>query len=173
MKNKNIFKFIFLLTAVCAVFLPAQDKNTIIKDEKKGEPMAIGFSTREVFSDTSFSGWFDSEYESYVIDTATLDEIGEIPDEIKITIVMGTWCSDSHMQVPRLYKILDYLQYPSEEVTLIAVDREKKGLEGEVTDLNIEFVPTIIFYDNEEEIGRIIEAPEETLEKDILSIMEE
>lgn len=173
MKTRNIVKAIFLLAAAFTILLPAQDKNTIIRDEKKGEPMAIGFSTRELFSDTSFSRWFDPEYESYNVDSTTLQAIGKIPDEIKITIVMGTWCSDSQTQIPRLYKILDYLQYPSDEVTLIAVDREKKGLEGEVTDLNIEFVPTIIFYEDDEEIGRIIEAPQETLEKDILSILEE
>lgn len=84
---------------------------------------------------------------------------------------MGTWCSDSREQIPAFYKILDELNYPSDKVTLICVDRKKKGLSNEADGLNIELVPTIIFYRNGEEIGRIIETPQESLEKDLLGII--
>jgi hypothetical protein len=33
-------------------------------------------------------------------------------------------------------------------------------------------VPTIIFYENGKELGRIVESPEKTLETDILKILE-
>jgi hypothetical protein len=164
---------ICLIAVAYALLMPAQDKNTIILDENSGKPMAVGFSSREVFSDTSFSWWFDSEYENYTVDSAALESIQYIPEDVAMTVIMGTWCSDSRREVPRFYKILDYLKYPSDDITLIAVDRDKKGLEGEVTDLNIEFVPTIIFFSGEEEIGRIIETPEESLETDLVNILTE
>ncbi len=84
---------------------------------------------------------------------------------------MGTWCSDSRREVPRFYKILDELNYPEEKVELINVDRNKVGIENSVDSLNIELVPTFIIYSKGEEIGRIIETPKESLEKDLAKIL--
>jgi hypothetical protein len=67
--------------------------------------------------------------------------------------------------------MLDELNHPKEKVTMINVNRHKKGIENEVEGLDINFVPTFIFYKAEEEIGRIIEMPYETLEKDIMEIL--
>jgi hypothetical protein len=54
---------------------------------------------------------------------------------------------------------------------LIGVNREKQGLSDEAEELDIEFVPTIIFYKDGSEIGRIVETPAESLEKDLLKIL--
>jgi len=85
---------------------------------------------------------------------------------------MGTWCSDSRREVPNFYKILDKLNYPDNKITLINVDRKKNGIEIDVSKLNIELVPTFIVYRNNTEIGRIIETPNESLERDLLKILE-
>ena len=87
-----------------------------------------------------------------------------------ITVVLGTWCSDSQREVPRLYSILDYLGFPEKNLELICVDRKKDAAGTEVMDLSIELVPTIIIYIGEEEIGRIIESPVESLEEDLVKI---
>jgi thiol-disulfide isomerase/thioredoxin len=83
---------------------------------------------------------------------------------------MGTWCSDSKEQIPAFYKILDELNCDSNSITLINVDRNKKGLSNEIKKLNIELIPTIIFYKQRKKIGRIIETPYESLEKDLINI---
>ena len=64
------------------------------------------------------------------------------------------------------------LNYPKEKLTLIGVSREKKGLSNEAEGLDIEFVPTFIFYKDGKEIGRIVETPAESLEKDLLKIVQ-
>ncbi len=51
------------------------------------------------------------------------------------------------------------------------MNREKVGLADEVDGMEIHFVPTFIFYRNDEEIGRIVEMPYESLEKDMLEIV--
>ncbi len=72
---------------------------------------------------------------------------------------------------PGFIKYLDEIEYPSENVNLINVNREKVGLADEVDGMEIHFVPTLIFYRNDEEIGRIVEMPYESLEKDMLEIV--
>ena len=84
---------------------------------------------------------------------------------------MGTWCSDSRREVPRFYKIMDSTGYDSNKINLIMVGRQLKDITGAVAKYNVELVPTIIFYENGAEKGRIVEAPKETLEKDIVSIL--
>ena len=73
--------------------------------------------------------------------------------------------------MPRFLKILDYLNYPKDKIKIYAVDRSKKGLNNEIDSLNIQKVPTIIFYKNNKETGRIIEEPKVTLEKDLANIV--
>jgi len=133
--------------------------------------MLVGTCTREAFQDSSFAWWFNSEYDNFELDNETLSHVKIDSEFHSITIVMGTWCSDSRREVPRFYKILDSLSFPASKVKLIMVDRKKEAAEVDISSLNIELVPTMIFYNDGLEVGRIIETPKETLEKDILGIL--
>jgi hypothetical protein len=152
-------------------YLFGQDTNKVVTDEESGKPMLVGPCTREAFSDTSFSWWFDSGYKMYEPDSLTVDSIKQDLDGVNVTLVMGTWCSDSRNEVPPFFKIMDQANYPSDKIKIICVDRDKKGTSGEADSLNIELVPTFIFYRDNKEIGRIEESPEQTLEEDIYAIL--
>jgi len=84
---------------------------------------------------------------------------------------MGTWCSDSRRVVPKFLRVLDFLNYPKDSVSILTVGRNKKGRGNETDNMKIDLVPTIIFYKNNLEIGRIVESPKETIEKDITKIL--
>ena len=163
--------FLIPLFLTLSINLFAQDFNTITVDEETDKPMLIGYTTRDAFNDTSFSWWWNSAYNLYEFDTLTADLIKDDLLDINIKVVMGTWCSDSRTEVPNFYKILDEINYPSDKVTLINVNRDKVGLADEVEGLDIHFVPTFIFSKEDKELGRIVEMPYESLEKDILEIL--
>jgi len=160
---------LFVLLTLISVF--PQEKYKTITDEKSGKAMLVGEITREAFNDTSFSWWYNSEYENYSPEKTILDSVAVKSSELKIVIILGTWCSDSRREVPRFLKITDSLKICDDKIKLIAVNRDKQDLSGGVDSLNIELVPTFIFYRNENEIGRIVEAPLETLEKDFNAIV--
>ena len=84
---------------------------------------------------------------------------------------MGSWCEDSHRDVPQLYKILDEAKFDESKLKVISVDEDKLTPEGFEKDMDIQNVPTIILYKNNKELGRIVEYPIQTLEKDMLSIL--
>jgi hypothetical protein len=161
---------LIILLFITSSLLP-QEKCKLVVDENSGKQMLIGEITRDAFKDTSFSWWFNAEYDTYNIDKQVLDSISQKLNDVNITIVLGTWCSDSRREVPRFFKILDSLGYSSNKVKMIAVDRNKEDLDGEVDSLSIELVPTIIFYREGKEIGRVEETPRETLEKDFNKIV--
>jgi thiol-disulfide isomerase/thioredoxin len=148
-----------------------QEKFKIVTDEKSNKPMLIGICTRENFvKDTSFSWWFESEYDYYQPEDSVIKLINL--DSVKIVCVMGTWCSDSRREVPHFFKILDALKFDEKNLTLYCVDRKKQAEGYDIDQFVIERVPTFIFYKNDSEIGRIIETPQETLERDLLKILQ-
>jgi thiol-disulfide isomerase/thioredoxin len=165
-----MLKQISLFVIIISINLFAQDGITVI-DEQTDEPMLLGRHNREAFSDSSFSWWFNEEYEYYSIDDSVLVFLKDRMENVNVTVVMGTWCSDSRREVPHFYKIVDYLGFDESNIDLICVDRAKVGVADEVDGLNIKLVPTFIFYKDGEELGRIVETPEGTLEKDISEIM--
>ncbi|MEW6701803.1 MAG: thioredoxin family protein [Bacteroidota bacterium] len=164
-------KNFILLFMLFSSFFFAQEKNKLSVDEKSGRPMLIGISDRTAFADTNFAWWFNSEFKNYDVDSTMVNDLKDKLNDYKITIVMGTWCSDSKREVPRFYKILDALNYDQKNLTLICVDRKKTAPTGDVGKLDIKLVPTFIFYKDGDEIGRIVETPKETLEKDLVSIV--
>ena len=162
---------IFTILLLFVFTITAQDKNKLSVDDKSGKPMLIGLCDREAFVDTSFAWWFDSGYKFYRPDTTAIAQLKEVNKDYTIVIVMGTWCSDSRREIPRFYKILDELNYSEEKIKLINVDRSKAGSHNNVDSLNIKLVPTFIINSKGEEIGRIIETPKESLEKDLVKIL--
>ncbi len=145
----------------------------IVKDAKTNKEMLIGVTTKKAYLDSNFANWFNSEYKNYDVDTILINEFKSKINDKRIIIVLGTWCSDSKREMPRFIKILDYIKFPEDSLKIINVDRGKHSLDNEVNDLDIELVPTIIVYDKGEEIGRIVESPDESLEKDLVKIVNE
>lgn len=143
----------------------------LVKYGDQNKFMLVGITDRDAYQDSIFAGWFNSEYTNYRVNTQILNENKNLLDGKLIKIVLGTWCSDSRREVPRFIKILDFLEFPSDKVMLLNVDRDMNGISNEADKLNIEFVPTFIVYESGEELGRIVETPIETLEKDLLRII--
>lgn len=130
----------------------------------------VGYFEFSELQEGFYQDWFTPEYSNYQVDKNTLDSLMlEDLTNIKIIVVIGTWCHDSQRETPRLVKILKYIKF--DNTVAIGVNREKQAEGTEVPDLNIEFVPTIIVYQENKEIGRIIETPKESLENDLFMII--
>jgi hypothetical protein len=114
------------------------------------------------------------EEDSYRTFEPAIQELSTLSEKINIEIFIGTRCSDSEREVPRFFKVIeDAGIVPLLTIDLWAVDR-KKTLDSNLAQLrNIERVPTFIFYRDKQEIGRIIESPDELLEQDMALILVE
>jgi hypothetical protein len=145
-----------------------------IKDAS-GNDMLLGNCSRQALLQAPFVQWFQNNYDSYKVDSATCRFIAPLLKDKKITIFLGTWCGDSKREVPRILKMLDCCNFPAEQLRLIMVgnlgDAYKKSPLHEEEGRNIVRVPTIIIDDAGKETGRIVEYPVVSLEKDLLSIL--
>lgn len=168
-----IKNLLFLVFIIIPAMTFAQKLNQKTPDEKKGNEMLIGYCNRDGFAsvNSNFDSAFKAEYPIYHADEATMKLLATKLKDVKVTVVMATWCGDSKEWVPRFYKILDELDFSFKNLTLICVDRSKKAPGTNVDTLKIELVPTFIFYRDEVELGRIVEVPADLMEKEILKIV--
>jgi len=162
----------FIILAISFGFsLQAQKVNKKIIDPKHGEEILIGQCSRDGLQQDEFGTYFNDGYESYETNKEVVSNLRMLDKNVDITIVLGTWCEDSHEQVPHFYRIMDDANLPDDVISVICVDGNKTGGELNIESLGIELVPTFIFFRNGEELGRIVETPEATLEEDIWEIV--
>lgn len=168
MKVKEIFASLALVIIVCGSYAQETADTTLAGNSPQ---VLVGQYTRADLQEGEFGHYFLEEYQAYTPCRETIRALETSIYEYSIVIVLGTWCHDSQQQVPRFYKLLDQLDYETTFVKNICLDKDKKAADLDITALNIEWVPTFIFYNGDEEIGRIIETPESSLEEDTFRIV--
>ena len=168
MKNRVFVLIAFLLTAN---FVFAQSKNTLVLDTKLNKNVLVGYCNRNGLKSGLFGEYFITQYTAYKPSKSYIKKIKDKIDKTKITIIFGSWCGDSKLQVPRFYKILDKTGYNENDVNLIAVNTSLAALTTDISKLNITKIPTFIIYENGKELGRIVESPKKSLEKDLWKIV--
>ena len=180
--------YFLLLIMICLIFSGCRSKKYLTGTQqvmeqtvsvKQGtnfsEPSTwlLGYFNREQISRVPHNEWYQKGYDEYQFNTEAVNKLTEISKEnLLIKIVMGTWCPDSRREVPRFLRILDLWKFPMENVTFIGVDNSKLSPVGEYEKLDIQRVPTFIFYKNNIEAGRIIEVPVTSLEQDMINILD-
>lgn len=164
-------KITITITLVLSLInLIAQSDSSHIKDDANLD-LIVGKCERIELQKDELGNYFFEEYRNYETNRELLENIKNKIFNCSITIVLGTWCHDSQEQVPSFIKILDNVDYNTNYLEVICVDKEKTAGDYDIYALNIERVPTFIFYKNDKEKGRIIETPSNTLEIDIYNIL--
>ena len=92
-------------------------------------------------------------------------------EDITVKVLFGTWCHDSKREVPKMLKILEAYGLEDKSISLVAVNPEKNEPINTINEFNLEFTPTFIFFRNGEEIGRIVEKPNQSLVEDFKLII--
>ncbi len=161
---KKIFLLLLLATTLQNV---AQEKYAA----KNASGDLVGIIQKVDFDQQPYTRWFQRYNDSYTVDEKTAKKLKKALKKVTIKAFMGTWCGDSKRETPRFYKVLKAAKFNLSNLEMIAVNRGKKTSDNLQKGLNIFRVPTFIFYKNGKEIGRYVEYPRVSLEKDILAIV--
>lgn len=166
----TVLYILFFLLAV--QFSNAQNLNTIIKDpDLNNKEVMVGKCDRDGLKQGEYGQYFKSQLDSYKPSEKYIDKMKTKINLVDITVVLGTWCSDSKIQVGRFFKVLDLSGYNEKRMAVIGVSRKKTAYTTNIEYLNIELVPTFIVSQNGKELGRIIETPKKSLERDLAKII--
>lgn len=146
--------------------------------EEPEAPKILGRCTVAQLDAEPFSEWFRSGYHEYTPNAEVLERLRAVKTrDVQISVFFGTWCGDSRRELPRLLKLLQAMEIPDDRIELIGLDRTaaatKRSPGGEEQGLEIYRVPTVIVRRGGTEVGRIVEHPVLSLERDLLAILGE
>jgi hypothetical protein len=114
-----------------------------------------------------------SRYEAYQPEDADLTQLARVlPVDLRIKVYLGLWCRDSLLNVPVFIKIMDSLPISSTRVEYHLCQRKANAeVEYYFRELEVTRIPTFIFYLGNQEIGRIVENPQDSMLGDIQKIV--
>ncbi|MFY8126812.1 MAG: hypothetical protein ACOVMM_00415 [Chitinophagaceae bacterium] len=174
---KNIFVCL-LMALILSCNSVNKISNSPIQNQEvflANDTMLLGRNSLSQLYKQPYAKWFISNYNNYNVDSATVAKISPLLQDKTIEIFLGTWCGDTKREVPKMIKILETAKVDTSNIHLIFVNRgettRKQSPQHEEKGKFIHNVATFIFYHNNREIGRIVETPFESFEKDIASIV--
>jgi thiol-disulfide isomerase/thioredoxin len=138
-------------------------------------PDLLGVCSLAQLEKEPYADWYQPNFKGYLPNDQVISDLKKAnPSQYTLKIFFGSWCGDTKRELPRMAKILENLSFPQKNLVLIGVDNSteeyKQSPQREEAGLNIYRVPTFIIYKNNKEVGRIVEYPTETLERDLLKI---
>ena len=161
--NKNVFnKSLWILILIVFAGCKA-------KEVQKEQEITGYYGAEDLKNETKFP-WFNKGYNNYNPDPVIIDKLKKTDKNIFIQIFAGDWCSDTHKLLPQYYKTAELAGITNQQ--LYFLDRKKQSDDKLEDVYHITLVPTFIVIKNGVETGRIEESVENTIEKDLLKIIE-
>ncbi|MBB1389028.1 thioredoxin family protein [Shewanella sp. SG44-6] len=137
--------------------------------EEKQEVILTGIIQPHTLT-TQLPGYAEG-FTNYQVDAQAIDVLKAIKQPIQIVVIIGTWCPDCHRETPHFMRIIEAAANPNIEVEYIGVDRNKQDPEGLAAKYAFSRIPTFIVKQQGNELGRIVERPQATLEADLVEIL--
>lgn len=175
---KKTLQYILILLSAALLqtkFLAAQDNPSATNLTTQKQAILLGQCSPKLLEQEPFAKWFIPNFEKYQLDSSLLPALKKAFKGKRMEFFVGTWCGESRADMPGVLKILQAAQVDSSQFKMIflnnsgTMNRQSPGHEEQGK--NIVRVPTYILYKGKKEIGRIIDAPVETFEKDLLKIL--
>jgi len=149
---------------------PAQPPAGAAGASSNANEVLVGTVTREQIESTH-PDWKQAEA-SASPNLGVARALASVMPGAEVTVFLGTWCSDSEREVPRLWRALDAAgdKVPF-QIHYVGVDRQKKEPAAPIANFEIEFVPTIIVSRQGHEVGRIVEEAPHGVEQDLFALL--
>ncbi|NCI51908.1 hypothetical protein GWC95_18435 [Sediminibacterium roseum] len=150
--------------------------NQEIRNEA-GQTILAGRASISAMQMPAYKTWYDDSYKNYTVDPTVASQLKPLLPNKRMEVFLGSWCGDSRREVPRMIKVLQQAGMDTTKLSIVFVDNSsahyKQSPQHEERGKNIHHVPSFIVYDGDREMGRIIESPVTSLEKDLLAILQQ
>lgn len=159
-------KFVLVLTVLFINYIAINNGHA----QENGKVVTGKISKNELKKSLP-DNWYKERYENYELNNEVIEQLKDKVPNVTVTIFVGSWCEDTLIEAPAFFKVLEACNFKDRGITIIAMDKNKSTAENLEKGLNIDRVPTFIFYEKGVEINRIVERPMVSLEQDMLDIL--
>jgi len=141
-------------------------------------PMLVGVVEEIDLRQEPFAEWFDAGYAEYSPAPEAINELRSAlaAEGLTIEVFFGTWCDDSTRELPRLVRTLDAAAFGRDQLKMVALSDNpgifKTSPDSRERDLGIHRTPIIVVLRGDQEVGRIVERPADSLEADLVAILD-
>jgi len=178
-KNHHTALVLILLVFVgysCKIAKNAKSQPSFLSLENaNNQPWLWGKVPINALRQSPFDKWMVTNYQNYQPDAAQMEALKQVIQNKQVQIFLGTWCGDSKREVPKMLKVLQLAGVDTTNVELVCVSSNdetyKQSWHREEKGKNIHRVPTFIIYDNDKEVGRMVESPKQSIENDLWQII--
>lgn len=116
--------------------------------------------------------WFSEGFTKYKPDSTYINELKRELPQYTVLVFAGVWCEDTQLLLPQFYKATDLAGLSRDRVELYLLDKKKKSPYRLERKYKITAVPVFIIMKDGEEVGRIVESVEESIEKDLVNLIQ-
>ena len=86
-----------------------------------------------------------------------------------LIVFFGLWCHDSEREVPRLLKLIEQSEVQLNSLQLIALNQKKELTEEHQNSFKVDYTPTFFVMQEGQVLATMVEKPEQSIAKDLLS----
>ena len=156
-------EYAVILLVLLSVSCGSTENKTVQSEPYTGEISAAQLLTDYVY--------FREIYDLYQPSKKELNAAKSLSGK-SILVLFGTWCHDSEREIPRLLKLLDSADVKLESLSLHGVNYHKQDPKNLHRKFGIRYTPTIILLEGEQELGRIVEKPVQSLGEDLAGLVQ-
>lgn len=138
--------------------------STVLSESKK--PGKLDVESLE----SSLAGFQDC-FDTYHPQELFIQKIRSLREYIRLEVFMNTECSRSKELIPSFIKILKTADNPYIEAEYFLLPNDQSQWETYSEGRSISKIPTFIVYNENLEMGRIVEKPLQSLEQDLVDIL--
>jgi thiol-disulfide isomerase/thioredoxin len=159
-----------LLCLVALVGCTAQ-KSYYTKEINNKKIVCGRISLDELKNEKEFP-WYCEGVNAYKPNVLVVNELKQHVTGLGVIIFAGSWCSDTHENLPKMIKVLQEMGVKSSQIEVIMLDYNKQSQWFNASIFNITNVPTFVFFKNGQTIGKIVEQFNTNAEQDLLEILQ-
>lgn len=135
------------------------------------EPVLVGPLSRAEI-EAAVPGWVAAEIESRPDPAGAVEMTEAGSADSRVTVYLGTWCSDSRRELSRFWRALDDAGGEvAFDLDYVGVNRDKDEPAEALAGLGLQYVPTFVVEIDGVEVGRIVEESPNGIERDLAALL--
>jgi hypothetical protein len=159
------------LAPVAVLALSCATASGVVVDAEEPEPELVGPLSRAEI-EAALPDWIGAQIEARPDVDQAIEMAAAGSAESRVTIYLGTWCSDSRRELSRFWRAVDEAGGEvAFDLAYVGVSRDKDEPAERLDGLELEYVPTFVVEVDGAETGRIVEESPNGIEYDLAALL--